>query len=123
MGLVKKPTGFVTSSRCLVEEFSRKCDGGHDHVRLMVGRAAAARVCPEMLCEAICRGVVKQKKFEKTSRVTTGRLSYLGLKTFVRHVCELQDSSADRVENLLSTSLSEVTRRPTGEYPPHWVDY
>ena len=56
MGLVKKPTGFMTSSK--------KCEGGHDHVPLMAGRTAAARVYPEMFCEAICRGVVKQKKFE-----------------------------------------------------------
>ena len=72
MGLVKKPTGFMTSSKCLAEDLNRKCDGGHDHVPLMAGRAAAAQVYPEMLCEAICRGVVKQKTLESTSRVTTG---------------------------------------------------
>ena len=87
MGLVKKPTGSMTSSRCLVEELNQQCDGGHDHVPLMAGRAAAAQVYPEMLCDAICRGVVKQKNFESASRVTTGRLSYLGLKSFGRHVC------------------------------------
>ena len=83
MGLVKKPTGFMISSRCLVEELNRKCNGGHDHVPLMAGRAAAAQVYPEMLREAFCRGEVRQKKFESASRVTTGRLSYLGLKSFV----------------------------------------
>jgi hypothetical protein len=89
----------------------------------MAGRAAAAKVYPEMLCEAICRGVVKQKKFGSSSRVTTGRLSYLGLKSFVRHACDLQGSSADKVESLLSTSMSEGTHRPTGDYPSHWIDY
>ena len=68
MGLVKKTTGFVTSSRCFVVELNRKCDGGHDHVPLMAGRAAAAQVYPEMLCEACCRGVVRQKKFESARR-------------------------------------------------------
>ena len=58
MGLVKKPTVFTTSSKCLAEELNKKCDGGHDHVPLMAGRAAAAQVYPDMLYEAICRGVV-----------------------------------------------------------------
>jgi hypothetical protein len=89
----------------------------------MAGRAAAAQVYPEMLCEAIRRGVVKQKKFESSSRATTGKLSYLGLKSFGRHACDLQGSSADKVENLISTSMSEGTHRPTGDYPSHWIDY
>ena len=52
--LVKKPTGFMTSSKCLIDEFNKKCDGGHHHVPLMAGRAAAAQVYPEMLSESIC---------------------------------------------------------------------
>ena len=107
MGLVKKPTGFMTSSKHIAIELDKKCDGGHAHVPLMGGRAAAAQVYPDMLCKAICRGVVIQKKFDKSNTVTTGKLSYIGLKKFVRHICDLQGSSANMVERILSTSLSD----------------
>ena len=123
MGLVKTPTGFMTSRKCIATELDKKCDGGHSHVLLVAGRASAAQVYPDMLCEAICRGVVNQKKFDKSNLVITGKLSYMGLKKFVRHVCELQGSSTDLVEKVLSTSLSEGVRRPTGDYPQNWVDY
>ena len=72
MGLVKKPSGFMTSSRCVAKELDKRCDGGHSHVPLMAGRAAAAQVYPDMVCEA------KQKKFESSNIVTTGKLSYMG---------------------------------------------
>ena len=50
MGLVKKPTGFMTSSKCIAKELDKKCGGGHSHVPLMAGQAAAAHVYPDMLC-------------------------------------------------------------------------
>ncbi len=123
MGLVKKPTGFLTSSKYIAIELDKRCDGGHAHLPLVGGRATAAQVYPDMLCEAICRGVVNQKKFDKSNTVTTSKLSYIGLKKFVRHICDLQGSSANTVEQILSTSLSEGIRRPTGDYPQNWVDY
>ena len=49
MGLVKKPTGFMTSSKCIAKELDKKCDGGHSHVPLMAGRAAAAQVSRHFL--------------------------------------------------------------------------
>ena len=90
VGLVKKPTGFMTSSQFLLRELDKKCPGGHQHVPLVGGRAAAAQVYPDMLCEAICRGVVRQKKHDQSGLVTTGKLSYLGLKSF----CEARVRSA-----------------------------
>ena len=77
MGFVKKPIGFMTSSRCV----DKRHDGGHIHVPLMAGRAAAAQVYPDMLCEAICRGAVKQKKFDNSNIATTSKLSNIGLKS------------------------------------------
>ena len=122
MGLVKKPIGFMTSSRCVAKELDKRCDGGRSHVPLKAGRAAAAQAYPDMLCEAICRGVVKQKKFDNSNIVTTGKLSYMGLKRLVRHICDLQGSGVNMIEQVLSTSLSEGARRPTGDYPQNWVD-
>ena len=57
-GPVKKPTGFATSSPCIAKRLALKCQGGHEHVHLMGGRAAGAQVYPEALCEAIVEGVV-----------------------------------------------------------------
>ena len=55
--------------------------------------------------------------------MTTGRLSDVVFKSFLRHICDLQGSSINAIEQILSTSLVEGTRRPTGDYPDHWVDY
>ena len=38
-GPVKKPTGFITSSWCLAGGLNIQCDGKHDHVQLLGGRA------------------------------------------------------------------------------------
>ena len=111
MGLVKKPTGFMTSSQFLLREWHKKCPGDHEHVPLMGGRAAAAQVYLDMLCEAMCREVARQKKHDQSGRVTTGRLSYVGLKSFVRHICDLQGSSSNAIEQILLTSLVDGTRR------------
>ena len=35
----KKPTKFMTNSRALSQELSRKCDGMHEHQCLVDGRA------------------------------------------------------------------------------------
>ena len=56
-GLLKKPTGFLSSSCCVRQELNKKCTGDRTHVPLVGGRAAGAQVYPQMLCEAICRGV------------------------------------------------------------------
>ena len=60
-GLVKKPTGFMTSSRCIAAQLDARCDGSHTHVHLVCGRASAAQVYPDDLCRAVLRGVVWQK--------------------------------------------------------------
>ena len=78
-GPVKKPTGFMTSSWWIRQELGKKCDGSHDHVPLMEGRAAGAAIYPQGLCEAICRGISKQKKEDQKTTVNSGKLSSLGL--------------------------------------------
>jgi hypothetical protein len=122
-GLVKKPTGFMSSSKFTLEELDKKCRGGHEHVPLVAGSAAGAAIYPQMLCEAICRGVAKQKSYDRGSMITIGKMTYTGLKSFVRHVCDLQGSSRNAVEQILSTSMKDGVHRPTGDYPDHWLDY
>ena len=59
--LAKKPTKFMTNSRAIGRELSRRCDGTHEHQPLIDGRAQAAARYPQAFCKAICRGVVKGK--------------------------------------------------------------
>ena len=54
-GPVKKPTGFMTSSRCISEELDKRCDNSHKHIPLVGGRAAGAAIYPRGLCEAVSR--------------------------------------------------------------------
>ena len=42
----KKPTGFLSSSWCILDELSLCCDRSHVHHHLMSGRAAAAAFYP-----------------------------------------------------------------------------
>ena len=59
--LAKKPTKFMTNSRSIGQELSKKCDGGHPNQPLGDGRARDAARYPSALCKAICRGVAKEK--------------------------------------------------------------
>ena len=60
--LAKKPTRFLTNSRALGRELSRRCDGSHCHQSLVDGRAAYAARYPKALCRAICKGIIEEKK-------------------------------------------------------------
>lgn len=57
LGLVKKPTGFLTNSPHLRNQLNKQCLGGHRHVQLVGGRAKACQVYPKGLCRAILRGI------------------------------------------------------------------
>ena len=98
-GPVKKPTGFMTSSRCISEELDRKCDNSHQHIPLVGGRAAGAAIYPEGLCRAVSRGVLKQKVIDKSMEVSTGTMSRLQTVSFLQAVCRGSDGRA-RISNL-----------------------
>ena len=80
MGPVKKPTGFASNSWMVMRELGRVCeDKSHVHVPLMGGRAAAAAIYPGKLCEAICRGIAKQKKYDNSGLFCSGEMSKVQL--------------------------------------------
>ena len=70
-----------------------------------------------MICEAICRGVAQQQKHDQSNIVSTVKTTKMGFKRFVGHECDLQASSRNAVEHILSTTMQDGTHRPTGEYP------
>ena len=114
-GLVKKPTGFITSSRCIAAQLDAKCDGTHSHVHLVGGRAAGAQVYPEDLCRAILRGVVRQKAMDaKQSRVVVPPMSAGQISSFIRSLSGVEIGSVREFAN---------RSEPIGKWPKHWVDH
>ena len=91
-GLVKKPTGFMTSSRYIAEQLGVRCTGDHDHVHLEGGRASAAQVYPPRLCEAIGRGIVKQKRADATTQVDMPRMRAGELQSFLGSLSSVASS-------------------------------
>ena len=51
----------MTNSWHLASELQTKCDGKHEHERLVGGKASEAEIYPDGLCKAICRGLIKEK--------------------------------------------------------------
>merc|ERR1712004_296309 len=62
LGLVKKPTGFLTNAPCIARRLDKKCSGMHRHITLVNGRAKAAEVYPDKLCRQIVLGLMDQMK-------------------------------------------------------------
>ena len=79
-----KPTRFASNSWLLLEELTRRCPHEHDHQPLMGGRAAAAAEYRPDLCNAICRGLVRQKQYARQSYVATPKQGKSELKALIR---------------------------------------
>ena len=71
MGLVMKPTGFMTNSVHIAQQLAKVCSRDHDHVPLVGGKAAGAAIYPPGLCRAICRGLAAQKSDDKIGKIRT----------------------------------------------------
>ena len=104
-GPVKKPMGFMTSSWCICDELSKRCDPsqGHQHMPLVAGSAAAAaQVYPENLRRAICRGIAKQKAYD--------------------HGLNCIQSRVVGKRQLSSIIESAGCAKPVGDWLAHYVD-
>ena len=114
LGPVLKPTGMLTNSWCLQKEMALRCPGDHEHVHLVGGRASAAQEYPLKLCEAICRGIAAQKRYDLSFRFTLLVKSSDNLNSLSSLCCE---ASYDGMQ-----SWPGNVERPVGEYPKHWSD-
>ena len=123
MGLVKKPTGYMTSSNCIAQALNVRCIGGHDHVPLVGGRAVGAAIYPKMLCQAIVNGVNKQKVMDASLTVDTVKTDKGQLSSFAIGICS--DLRRGRI-SVRNGGCSSVVRgngvnRPVGKWPSDWV--
>ena len=66
----RKPTTFMTNSRAIGNQLSRRCGGEHSHQHLTDGRAKDAARYPTELCRAICRGIIQEKR-ERAAGIRT----------------------------------------------------
>ena len=112
-GLVKKPTGFLTSARHVAAQLDVQCKQNHDHVNLMGGRAAEAQIYPKELCDAIVRGVVRQKKADNGRLLSVPRMDQEQIKEFA---VALGRSSVGLVHDEGGIGM------PAGGWPDHWID-
>ena len=88
-GPAKKPTGFMGSSWCIADELARQCEGGHKHAPLMGGeRTSKAAIYPKALCEAIARGLMKQKKFEQDGIRTSKAMNKNQISSMMKGMCK-----------------------------------
>ena len=113
-GPVAKPTGFLTSSWAICNELSRKCKDGHTHVPLVGGRAAGAQVYPPALCEAICRGIAKQKAWDVGGTKIAGSMDKKQLCSLLTRIVDPKVQS-----KLRRHSQSRPAARPIGEWKPN----
>ena len=112
VGHVKKPTGFLSSSRFIAAELNRYCDGSHDHVHLVAGKAAAAQVYPPELCKAMLRGTRKQKQADRSRTVSTTSMTEQKTRNFIKSLSSV----------CLGTISNVVNDACAGNLPKHWVD-
>ena len=114
---VLKPTGFMTNSWCIATELDKKCDRMHEHTTLMSGRAAAAAVYPPALCNAICKGLQKQKAYDDTGKVCSMDLNMNQLSSIVNKMKKETDE-IEKKEHWIDNKHEEDgtgKREPEGE--------
>ena len=113
-----KPTGFMTNSPCIARELARLCPRDHEHVHLVGGRAAGAAIYPEKLCVAICKGLVNQKKEQKSRMLQSHPMCSGRVSSLSALCCEATGGLSS-----LDPSRPAGTLSPAGDWPAHWKDY
>ena len=58
----RKRTRFMGNAGEILKELQKRCKGEHEHQHLIGGRAKEAGRYPRGLCQAICRGFIRQRQ-------------------------------------------------------------
>ena len=83
----------------------------------MGGRAAGAAIYPRKLREAVSRGILKQKAFDKM--ISTGKVSRSRAVKFLQAVSRGSNGRV-QVSNLCMRADGRI--RPIGNWPEKWYD-
>ena len=119
LGHVLKPTGFLTNSKHIARELSRRCPRDHDHVPLVGGRVAAAAIYPHDLCCAICRGLSAQTKEDAGFRIESPLLDKGGvasLSSLCKEATTVELNDKYKEERSARGYLNEVGSVPIGDH-------
>ena len=84
----KKPTKFVTNSAEVAKALSRTCKcecvaGKPKHGLLMGGRAAAAAIYPDDLCNTVCEAIKHQVALDRARQVETRSMNGAQMLSFI----------------------------------------
>ena len=80
---IRKPTGFMSNSECLLEALNRRCFGrrglcsrpeGGVHVACLGKIAHRAAICSDTMCEIILSGFSRQLRIDRNLRVNEHRI-------------------------------------------------
>ena len=69
-----KLTRLMRNSWHALGELSMMCDRSHAHQPLIGGRATRAKEYTHELCRAICRGLAKQKLYDRSGKACTSAM-------------------------------------------------
>ena len=63
--IAKKKTRLMSNANEILTAIDRTCDDSRAHQPLLDGRAGLAAIYPPALCQAMCKGLVKQLHMKK----------------------------------------------------------
>ena len=78
---------------------------------------------PMQLCEAMCRGIANQKKFEKNGNVSTGAMKVGGLCSFISHFCCEGPTKPLTTATMRNVMAYKHSYKLPGNWSSHWVDF
>ena len=95
-GWTYTPTGLLTNSACAATMLSRRCLEDHEHVHLLNGRARNAQEYPMKLCQAICKAILQQQRYDEKSIVGTKLMETCQLTDAIMMMVDGEAIKADK---------------------------
>ena len=100
----KKPTQFMSNSWYVLKELGTRNDKSHEHQHLVGGRACKAAEYAFGLCDAICRGMARQKAYDRTGETCSGQMSGRQLQSVISSVRKWQEEEFGSKKPIETTS-------------------
>ena len=121
-GLVKKPTGFMTNSEVMASRLAQRCSGGHRHVALVGGRAAAAQRYPEQLCRTICEAAQAQMKQDEELYRATKDVTNAQRIRKIKKLVRKKNTNGEQIAIELNTAMHDEGECYWDDSKGGWID-